>query len=145
MSNSSEIRETVQESVSEEFTRTGLREHVLSFINEESYCDESLYSICEEFNYRLMLKSQGISNLLKGWGTEFTWAINTGIVIYAPAGAWNNYNYVAKHGVKYSKLDALLAFIRDDINIDALVNDYWSNRSPSKVWAKEYETLGMSV
>lgn len=145
MSNSLDSREAVQESVSEEFTRTGLREHVLSFINEESYCDESLYSICEEFNYRLMLKSQGISNLLKGWGTEFTWAINSGIVIYAPAGAWNDYNYVAKDGVKYSKLDALLAFIRDDINVVALVNDYWSNRSPSKAWAEEYDSLGIAV
>lgn len=145
MSNSLDIRETVQESVSQEFTRLGLRKHVLSFINEESYCDESLYSICEEFNYRLMLKSQGISELLKEWGTEFTWSINTGVVVYAPAGAWNNYHYVTKDGTRYSKLDALLAFIRDDIDVSALVNDYWNSRSPAKAWKEEYTTLGIAV
>lgn len=109
MQKSLEVEVFTQERVSYEFTREGLRKHVLSFLDEDSYCDETLYAICEEFNYRLGIKSQNLAELLEHWGTNFSWSINFGIVSYTPKDAWDNYYYKSKTGKSYKGLDALLS------------------------------------
>ena len=113
----------------QEFTLKGLEDHVISFLDEESYCDASFYDIFTEFTDQLVIKSKSISQLLESWGTGFHWEISSEEVLYAPNKDWDSYKYKNAHGVVYYGVEAILAFLRDDIDIPSLVDNYWSNRN----------------
>lgn len=127
--------------VSTEFTRKGLRDYVLARLDEESYSDESLYSVFEEFNYRLGLKARSLSSMMEGFGIKFEWMINNGKAIYSPKDELEEYFFTDPEGKEWQGLDAILASLREEVDVDSVANDYWFGRSLEK-WssssAKEY-------
>lgn len=130
--------------VSDEFTREGLRQHVMSHLDEESYSDESLYHVYEEFNYRLGLKVNDLAETMKGFEIEFFWAVNLGRVVYNPKDELDEYFFTDARGKEWNGLDAILAFLRDEVNVEAVESDYWSSRSPSKSWKEDFEKLSLA-
>lgn len=124
--------------VSEEFTRTGIKEYVIGNLDTESYSDESAHAVFEEFSYRLSLKVERFRDLLEFCGVDFFWAVNLGRAKYQPMQDLAEYCYIDSTGRQWEGLDALLAFIRDDVDMESVVNDYWSSRSPYKAWHEFY-------
>lgn len=123
--------------VSNEFTREGLRAYVTSYIDEESYSDESLYSVFEEFNYRVGLKAKQLGEMLDGFGIKFFWAVNLGKAVYSPKDSLEEYFYTDSQGNENHGIDAILAFLRDEVDVETVINDYWSRRSPHHSWVDE--------
>lgn len=120
--------------VDDEFTRDGLRAYVLSNLDEESYSDESLYGVCERFNYRLHQKAESLSEDMKGFGIKFYWYVNMGKFIYHPKDDLEEYIYFDSSQTEHLGINAILAFLRDEVSIEEVSDDYWSERSPLSAW-----------
>ena len=120
--------------VSEEFTREGLKAYVEKYIDIDSYSDESFYELCEEFNYRLHLKANELSELLDMVGIRFAWNINFGTLQYDPESAFADYKYKDSNRRLWKGEDAILAFLRDDVNVEAVIDNYWTARDRQSRW-----------
>lgn len=121
-------------SVHEVFTREGLKHYVEAHIDIESYSDETFYELCEQYNYRLHLKANELSDLLEMVGINFAWNINFGTVQYEPESAFDEYQYKDPQGIIWIGEEAILAFLRDDTNIEAVIDNYWSGKDRQKHW-----------
>lgn len=121
-------------SISYDFTRDGLKDYVRAHIDGESYSDESFYGLFEEFSYRMGLKAAEITRMVSGFGIDFYWAINMGKIKFCPEGAFDNYTYMDTEDKEWLKVDAILAFIRDETGIDQVVDDYWTQRDSARKW-----------
>lgn len=120
------MRPSLVHDVSTQFSLDGLREYLLDSIDEESYGEQSRSHVFNEFILQLDAQSLKLATALEGSGAEFIWAVNMGKAGISPEGSEKNYRHKSMDGTEYQGMDAVLAFLRDNIDVNELTDAYWS-------------------
>jgi hypothetical protein len=123
--------ETVKvETIADEFTMEGLKNYLLSELDIESYSDETLDDIYQDFLYVLFLKSRQTSSILDSCHVDFAWDVYDGTakLVDIPVEE-NTYLYISEDGTRYNGVDAIIANIVYGVNIDLLLENFWKVKS----------------
>lgn len=124
--------ETVKvETIAEEFSMEGLKNHLLSELDIESYSDETLDDIYQDFLYGLFLEARNTASILESCHVEFSWDVYAGTAKLIDIPVEDNaYVYVSKEtGTRYDGVDAIIANIVYSVNIDLLLENFWKVKS----------------
>lgn len=116
---------TKSETIAEEFTLEGLREHFITQIDAESYSDTALNETYEEFLFQLSLQVRKTADSLAGCGVNFFWAVYMQEAILDPQDVRSNYNYIDSKGQNHEGMNAIIASIVYGFDVDALTSNYW--------------------
>lgn len=116
---------TKSETIAEEFTLEGLREHFITQIDAESYSDTALNETYEEFLFQLSLQVRKTADSLAGFGVNFFWAVYMQEAILDPEDVRSNYNYTDNEGRTFEGMNAIIASIVYGFDVDALTSNYW--------------------
>lgn len=123
--------ETVKvETIADEFTMEGLKNYLFSELDIESYSDETLDDIYQDFLYVLFLESRQTSSILDSCRVEFAWDVYDGTAKLVDIPVEDNaYLYISEDGTRYSGADAIIANIVYGVNIDLLLENFWKVKS----------------
>ena len=123
--------ETVKvEQIADEFKMEGLKNYLLSELDIESYSDETLNDIYQDFLYALFIEARRTSSILESCHVEFAWDVydETAKLVDIPVED-NAYHYISADGTHYSGVDAIIANIVYGVNIDLLLENFWKVKS----------------
>lgn len=123
--------ETVKvETIADEFKMEGLKNYLLSELDIESYSDETLNDIYQDFLYVLFLEARRTSSILDSCHVDFAWDVydETAKLVDIPVED-NVYFYISEDGTRYSGVDAIIANIVYSVNIDLLLENFWKVKS----------------
>jgi hypothetical protein len=123
--------ETVKvETIADEFAMEGLKNYLLSELDIESYSDETLDDIYQDFLYVLFLESRKTSSILDGCHVDFAWDVYAGTAKLVDIPAEDNaYLYISEDGTRYNGVDAIIANIVYSVDIDLLLENFWKVKS----------------
>jgi hypothetical protein len=123
--------ETVKvETIAGEFSMEGLKNYLLSELDIESYSDETLDDIYQDFLYALFIEARTTSSILDSCHVDFAWDVYAGTakLVDIPVEN-NNYLYISEDGTRYSGAEAIIANIVYGVNIDLLLENFWKVKS----------------
>lgn len=126
------MRTSLVHDVTTEFSLEGLRDYLVSNIDSESYGEQSFNRVFNEFVLQLDAQVLKLSMALEGSGIEFIWAVNMGKAGLSPEESESLYRHTSQDGTKYQGINAVLAFVRDNIDINELTDAYWSEVDRNK-------------
>lgn len=106
----------------------GLRDYLSTQIDMESYSDDAFNAVYEEFLFQLTLRVRKTADALSICGVNFFWAVYMEDAVIDPEEAARNYRFTAPEGV-FEGVNAIIASIVYDIDIDALTENYWLVKS----------------
>lgn len=116
---------TKSETIAKEFSLEGLREHFITQIDAESYSDTAMSETYEEFLFQLSLQVRKTADSLAGCGVNFFWAIYLEDGILDPAEVRSDYIYSDAEGNTYEGLNAIVASLVYEFDVEALIANYW--------------------
>lgn len=123
--------ETVKvETIADEFSLEGLKNYLLSELDIESYSDETLDDIYQDFLYGLFLEARQTASILESCHVEFNWDVYAGTAKLVDIPVEDNaYVYISENGTRYNGTDAIIANIVYGMNIDLLLENFWKVKS----------------
>lgn len=123
--------ETVKvETIADEFSMEGLKNYLLSELDIESYSDETLDDIYQDFLYGLFIEARKTASILESCHVEFAWDVYAGTAKLVDIPVEDNtYAYISANGTRYSGTDAIIANIVYGTNIDLLLENFWKVKS----------------
>lgn len=119
---------TKSDTIAKEFSLEGLREYLGTQIDMESYSDSAFNEVYEEFLFQLTLRVRKTADALSICGVNFFWAVYMEDAVIDPEEAARNYSFTAPTGV-FEGVNAIIASIVYDLDIDALTQNYWLVKS----------------
>jgi hypothetical protein len=123
--------ETVKvETIADEFSMEGLKNYLLSELDIESYSDETLDDIYQDFLYALFIEARKTGSILESCHVEFSWDVYAGTAKLIDIPVEDNaYVYISENKTRYDGVDAIIANIVYGINIDLLLENFWKVKS----------------
>lgn len=125
--------ETKSDVIAQEFTLAGLKNYLETEIDMESYSDHAFYEVLEEFLLQLSLEVRKTADALSGCGINFFWAIHMEDAILDPHDVAGNYLFSDSSGKSYDGINAIIASIVYDMDIDNITSNYWRTKDLLKV------------
>ena len=127
------------EKIAEEFTADGLKAYLFSELDVESYSDETLEDIYQDFLYALFIEARRTSSILEGCHVDFEWDVYAGTAELVDIPVEDNaYHYVSGDGTRYVGVDAIIANIVHSVDIDLLLENFWKVKSVN--WKLAFST-----
>jgi hypothetical protein len=118
------------ETIADEFKMEGLKNYLLSELDIESYSDETLNDIYQDFLYVLFLEARKTSSILDSCHVDFAWDVYDGTAKLVDIPVEDNaYHYISEDGTRHSGVDAIIANIVYSVNIDLLLENFWKVKS----------------
>lgn len=124
---------TKSDMLAKDFTLEGLREYLLDNLDVESYSDSAITDVLEEFLFQLTLRVKSTAEALASCGVEFFWAVYLEDAVISPREAELNYSFTAPGGKLFQGINAIVASIVYDLDIDALTENYWLTKTLKQV------------
>lgn len=118
------LLKTKSDTLAKEFSLEGLRGYLSTQLDMESYSDTAFNEVYEEFLFQLTLRVRKTADALSICGVNFFWAVYMEDAVIDPEEAARNYSFAAPTGV-FEGVNAIIASIVYDLDIDALTQNYW--------------------